>query len=72
MRPEYLPPYSPDDPAEEGFSMKAWLRANRDYADEAPANTPGAPSPYEVIFRAVYESITPEKARDWFTHSGYS
>jgi hypothetical protein len=73
MRLEYLPPYSPDyDPIEEGFSaLKAWIRANRDYTDGAMAGGPNADSPYAMIWRAVYESMTTDKARGWFTHSGY-
>jgi hypothetical protein len=67
MRLEYLPPYSPDyDPIEEGFSsMKAWLRHNRNLVDMDLGN------PYPILWRAVYESMTPEKAAGWFYHSGY-
>ncbi|KAJ7041414.1 hypothetical protein C8F04DRAFT_878247, partial [Mycena alexandri] len=69
----YLPPYSPDfDPIEEGFSsMKAWIRAHRDYTGPVLAGQPGADSPYAMIWQAVYASMTPEKAQGWFQHSGY-
>ncbi|KAJ7040161.1 hypothetical protein C8F04DRAFT_889163, partial [Mycena alexandri] len=70
---EYLPPYSPDfDPIEEGFSaFKAWVRANRDYMEGALAGHPHADSLYAMIWRGVYESMTPEKALGWFRHAGY-
>jgi transposase len=73
MRLEYLPPYSPDyDPIEEGFSaFKAWVRRHRDYTDGALAGGPDADSPYTMIWRGIHESMTAEKARGWFAHSGY-
>ncbi|KAJ7611042.1 hypothetical protein DFH06DRAFT_906163, partial [Mycena polygramma] len=73
MRLEYLPPYSPDcDPIKEGFSaFKAWIRAHRDYTDSVLAGDAHADSPYAMIWRAVYASMTAEKARGWFQHSGY-
>ncbi|KAJ7698409.1 hypothetical protein B0H17DRAFT_862266, partial [Mycena rosella] len=69
----YLPPYSPDyDPIEEGFSaLKAWIRSHRDYTEAALAGQLHADSPYAMIWRAVFESMTADKARGWFTHSGY-
>jgi hypothetical protein len=72
MRLEYLPPYSPDyDPIEEGFSaMKAWLRRNRVLADAEMSGQPNA-DPYALLWQAVYESMTPEKAAGWYYHSGY-
>jgi transposase len=72
MRLEYLPPYSPDfDPIEEGFSsMKAWLRHNREYVEGELTGQADA-SPYTLLWRAVFESMTPEKIVGWYTHSGY-
>ena len=66
----YLPVYSPDlNPIEEAFSsIKAWLRANRDYVlgeiegDDA--------DPYRVIWEAIH-SVTPENAYGWFQHCEY-
>ncbi|KAF7374023.1 DDE family endonuclease [Mycena sanguinolenta] len=73
MRLEYLPPYSPDyDPIEEGFStLKVWIRAHRDYTDGPLAAAPNADSPYAMLWRAVFESMTADKAREWFAHAGY-
>ncbi|KAJ7662300.1 hypothetical protein B0H17DRAFT_853550, partial [Mycena rosella] len=61
---EYLPPYSPDyDPIEEGFSaLKAWIRAHCDYTEGALASAPSTDSPYVMIWWAVYESMTANKA----------
>lgn len=72
MRLEYLPPYSPDfDPIEEGFSaIKAWIRNNRDYARielEGRADC----DPYGMLWCAVFETVTPEKAEGWYRDSGY-
>ncbi|KAJ7640202.1 hypothetical protein B0H17DRAFT_861046, partial [Mycena rosella] len=70
---EYLPPYSPDyDPIEEGFSaLKAWIHAHHDYMEGALADAPGTDSPYAMIWRTVYESVTVNKAIGWFKHAGY-
>ncbi|KIJ05517.1 hypothetical protein PAXINDRAFT_93379 [Paxillus involutus ATCC 200175] len=72
MRLIYLPPYSPDfNPIEESFSaIKAWIRANRDYArselsDDATAD------PYTMIWEAVYMTVTPTKAEGWYRDCGY-
>jgi len=72
MRLEYLPPYSPDfDPIEEGFSsMKAWIRRNREYA-RGELSGEATCDPYEMLWKAVFVSMTPEKALEWFAHSGY-
>ncbi|KAJ7123519.1 hypothetical protein C8R44DRAFT_620739, partial [Mycena epipterygia] len=60
------------DPIEEGFSaLKAWIRAHRDYTDGVMAGAPHTNSPYTMIWRAMYESMTADKARSWFMHSGY-
>ncbi|SRR6266702_1437117 len=66
----YLPPYSPDlNPIEEAFSsMKAWLRANRDYV-LGGVEGDGA-DPYTVIWEAIH-SVTPEDAYGWYQHSEY-
>jgi len=72
MRLEYLPPYSPDlDPIEEGFSaIKAWIRDNRDYT-RMELDGRADCDPYTMFWRAVYETVTPEKAEGWFRDSGY-
>lgn len=69
---EYLPPYSPDfDPIEEGFSaMKAWIRQNRDYV-RGELSGEAMCDPYEMLWEAVFTSMTAEKAVGWFRHSGY-
>lgn len=72
MRLEYLPPYSPDfDPIEEGYSaIKAWIRNNRNYAHielEGHADC----DPYGMLWCAVFEMVTPEKAEGWYRDSGY-
>lgn len=66
----YLPAYSPDlNPIEEAFSsIKAWLRANRDYV-LGEIEGDGA-DPYALIWEAVY-TVTPEDAYGWFRHSEY-
>jgi DDE superfamily endonuclease len=71
MRLVFLPAYSPDlNPIEEAFSsIKAWIRANRDYVlQEIVEGLQG--DPYKVLWDAVF-SVTPEKALGWFRHSGY-
>lgn len=76
MRLVYLPPYSPDlNPIEQGFSsLKAWLRSNNNHAmKELPANETelAACNPYQLIWEAVHETMTPESIRGWFHDSGY-
>ncbi|KZP32787.1 hypothetical protein FIBSPDRAFT_722114 [Athelia psychrophila] len=61
----FLPPYSPDfNPIEESFScVKAWIRRNWRKISEAE---------YPEI--ALYEAsatVTGDKAKGWFRHSGY-
>jgi hypothetical protein len=71
MRLVFLPAYSPDlNPIEEAFSsIKAWIRANRDYVlGEVTGGARG--NPYKMLWDAVF-SVTPEKAMGWFRHSGY-
>ena len=66
----YLPAYSPDlNPIEEAFSsIKAWLRANRDYVlGEIEGDNA---DPYGVIWEAIH-SVTPENAYGWFQHCEY-
>ena len=67
----YLPAYSPDlNPIEEAFSsIKAWLRANRDYV-LGEMEVPDC-DPYALIWEAVYGSVMPEKAYEWYQHSEY-
>ena len=67
MRLEYLPPYSPDfNPIEEMFScVKAWMRSNREYVHAELTGEQGC-HPYGMIWRAVSESVTPEKAAGWY------
>ena len=71
MRLEYLPPYSPDfNPIEEMFScVKAWMRSDRDYVDAELRG--GLGCAYGMIWKATFESVTPEKAAGWFRDCGY-
>lgn len=70
MRLLYLSPYSPDfNPIEEAFSsIKAWIRRNR--AAVRAAAEDGHDQLCYVLGEALM-SVTPEKARGWFSHSGY-
>jgi hypothetical protein len=72
MRLVYLSAYSPDfNPIEEGFSaIKAWIRRNQDYARGELMGEPTC-DPYQLLWDAVFATVTPEKARGWFAHSGY-
>ncbi|EGO04514.1 hypothetical protein SERLA73DRAFT_148988 [Serpula lacrymans var. lacrymans S7.3] len=67
----YLPSYSLDlNLIEKAFSaVKAWLRNNCDYV-LGETEGPGC-YPYALIWEAVYEVITPKKARGWFRDSKY-
>ena len=72
MRLEYLPPYSPDfNPIEEMCScVKAWMRSNREYVHAELMGGVDC-NPYGMIWRAVSESVTPEKAVCWYRDCGY-
>ena len=72
MRILYLPPYSPDfNPIEEAFSaIKSWIRANRDYA-RGELSGEITCNPYQMIWDAVFTTVTPDKAEGWFHHCGY-
>jgi transposase len=72
MRIVYLPPYSPDfNPIEEAFSaIKAWIRRHHDYARREMMGEVTC-DPYQLLWNAVFNTVTPEKAHGWFTHSGY-
>ncbi|TFK68635.1 hypothetical protein BDN72DRAFT_769062 [Pluteus cervinus] len=72
MRILYLPPYSPDfNPIEEAFSaIKAWIRANRDYT-RGELSGEITCDPYEMLWTAVFETVTVEKAQGWFRDCGY-
>jgi DDE superfamily endonuclease len=71
MRLVFLPAYSPDlNPIEEAFSsIKAWIRANRDYVLGELRGGEWC-DPYRMLWSAVF-TVTPEKALGWFRHSGY-
>jgi hypothetical protein len=72
MRLIYLPAYSPDfNPIEEAFSaLKAWVRCNRDYVMGELSGDVTC-DPYKMLWESVFMTVTPEKARGWFSHSGY-
>lgn len=72
MRLLYLSPYSPDfNPIEEAFSsIKAWIRSHRD--EVLIEMEPGPESrPYEILWEAVFTSVTTDKVRGWFRDCGY-
>ena len=73
MRLEYLSPYSPDfNPIEELFScMKAWIRSDRDYVHAELCGGFGH-NAYDMIWRAISESVTAEKAAGWYRDCGYT
>jgi hypothetical protein len=72
MRILYLPPYSPDfNPIEEFFSaMKAWIRCNHNYVCSELSGELEC-DPYEMLWKAVFTTFTPAKARGWFLDCGY-
>jgi len=69
----FLPAYSPNlNPIEEAFSaIKAWIRANRDYA-RGELSGEETCDPYTLIWDAVFDTVTVEKAEGWFHDCGYS
>ena len=72
MRLLYLSPYSPDfNPIEEAFSsIKAWIRSHRD--EVLIEMEPGPESrPYEILWEAVFTSVTTDKVHGWFRDCGY-
>ena len=68
----YLPPYSPDfNPIEEGFSaMKAWIRRNREYVLAEMTGDEGCDA-FQILWQAVFETMTPEAIAGWYRDSGY-
>ena len=72
MRLLYLSPYSPDfNPIEEAFScIKAWIRSHRNEVliemEQGPLS-----QPYEILWEAVFTSVTVAKVRGWFRDCGY-
>lgn len=72
MRLLYLPPYSPDfNPIEEAFScIKAWIRSHRD--EVLVEMERGLESrPFEILWEAVFASVTIPKVEGWFRDCGY-
>lgn len=69
---QYLPAYSPDfNPIEEGFlGMKAWICSNWDYVLEELSGDPSC-DPFEMLWSAVFESMTLDKIVGWYKDSGY-
>ena len=72
MRLLYLSPYSPDfNPIEEAFScIKSWIRLHR---DEVLVEMDGddISRPYEILWEAVFTSVTIDKVQGWFRDCGY-
>jgi hypothetical protein len=69
----YLPAYSPDyNPIEEGFSaMKAWIRRNRDFANEMLGQHATA-DPIAMLCTAVHEAMMPQSIIGWFRDCGHN
>ncbi|KAJ7358535.1 hypothetical protein DFH08DRAFT_616352, partial [Mycena albidolilacea] len=69
----YLSPYSPQFiPCEEGFlNLKYWIHRNRD--DVLAEMSPGGEdsNPIDMLWTAVYDTMTPESIEGWFRDSGY-
>jgi len=72
MRLLYLSPYSPDfNPIEEAFScIKAWIRSHRDEVLVEMQQGPES-RPYEILWEAVFGSVTIDKVHGWFRDCGY-
>ncbi|OAX38739.1 hypothetical protein K503DRAFT_690996, partial [Rhizopogon vinicolor AM-OR11-026] len=51
-------------------AIKAWIRRNREHARGELMGDPTC-DPYQLLWDAVFATVTPEKARGWFAHSGY-
>ncbi|THU80604.1 hypothetical protein K435DRAFT_736074 [Dendrothele bispora CBS 962.96] len=50
-------------------SIKAWLRANRDYVLGELMGEPQC-DPYAMLWDAIF-TVTSDKAYSWYRHSGY-
>lgn len=72
MRLIYLPPYSPDyNPIEEAFSaIKAWIRANREYTRGELSGEETCDA-YGMLWKAVFDTVTPEKVQGWYHDCSY-
>ena len=72
MRLLYLPPYSPDfNPIEESFlCIKAWIHSHR---DEVLIEMDGGLESrlHEILWEAVFMSVTEDKVQGWFRDCGY-
>jgi hypothetical protein len=68
----YLPAYSPDfNPIEHGFSaMKAWICGKWDYV-LGELSEDLTCDPYEMLWSAVFESMTPNNIVGRYKDSGY-
>ncbi|KAJ6623720.1 hypothetical protein B0H10DRAFT_1785954, partial [Mycena sp. CBHHK59/15] len=68
----YLSPYSPHfNPCEEGFSsLKYWVHRNR---DDVLAEVVGGEdrNPIDILWAAVYDTMTPENIEGWFRDCRY-
>jgi hypothetical protein len=72
MRLLYLSPYSPDfNPIEEAFScIKAWICSHQDEVLVEMEQGPES-RPYEILWEAVFGSVTVDKIQGWFRDCGY-
>jgi len=72
MKYEFLPPYSPDyNPIEHTFSaIKSHIRQLGETFRDAMVGRDDR-DVYILLCRAVY-SVTPEDARNWVLHCGYT
>lgn len=50
--------------------MKAWIRGNRDYVLGELNGDPTC-DPYEMLWSAVFKSMTPDNIVGWYKDSGY-
>ncbi|KAI5985302.1 hypothetical protein EDD15DRAFT_2140266, partial [Pisolithus albus] len=51
-------------------ALKSWIRCNRDYV-RGELTGELTCDPYQMLWDAVFTSMTPQKAQGWFAHSGY-
>ena len=50
--------------------MKVWIHGNRDYVLGELSREPTC-DPYEMLWSAVFESMTPDKIVGWYKDSHY-
>lgn len=49
--------------------MKAWIRRNREYVLAEMTGDEGC-DPFSILFRAVFDTMTPESITGWYRNAG--